>query len=223
MFRTYDDCIRIDVLNSLLGSVLPPADVSILEIPENNLEFRGLLTSLYHTQTDKQLLLLTLRGKKQDKLSGLMNMADIKPWKLLDTVCITYQKPGQSNGNCLVQLAEIGFILYKGQRAPNITNTKWFRDGYANAGTHWDLSAQPGETHAGTIFQSFSGELIRLLTSLAKPLQSDRAVMCTSNQYDESMLNFIHTHKIPFHVFVPNNEQAMKMVEFYNSLKGPSV
>jgi hypothetical protein len=220
MFKTYDDCLRVEVANNLLNSVFPPADVTILDLPEDKIEFRGLLTNLYHTQTDKQILFLTLRGKKQDKLSGLMNMIDIKPWKLLDMVCLTYQKPGQSNGNCLVQLAEMGFILHKGQKAPNISNTKWFRDGYANAGTHWDLAVQPGESHSGTVFQAFSGELVYLLISLAKPLQSDRSVVYVCHSYDESMLHFIHANKIPFHVYVSSNELANKMIAFYNSLKG---
>lgn len=217
MYKSHDDIVRVEVVKDIEYAIFPPADVSILPLSDSKLAAQAISTSLFNTQTDKQLLLLLPRSKKTNKINTIANVQLIKPWKFLDIVSITYERPGQSNGNCLVQLSEVGFLFYKGLKGPDITNTKWFREEYANAGTHWDLGSVPGETNKSTFFQKFSGELVHLLVKLASPLHCGRVVWGVGG-IDDSAIHFIHHTKIPFHIFTQDNETAEWIIKTYNSL-----
>ena len=217
MYSTTDDCIRVNVIKDISEATFSIADVAVMPVPEKKEDFSHMMKSLYESKIDKQILFLLPRGKKSQRLKMISNISSYESWKFIDQICVTYDRPGQSNGNCLVQLSEFGFLFYKGVKTPDLSNTKWFRDSYANSGNHWDLGATAGEVSQQTFFHKFSGEMILLLLKLACPLQSGR-VIWGLEETDDSMIHFIYSNQIPFDIYVKTNEQAQYIIQKYEEL-----
>lgn len=218
MFRTDDDVIRVEVVEKIGNSVFPASDISIINMPYSPIEAKTLFINLYNLPADKHLCFVTFRHRKNVKMKALGNVSELlDDWKFFETINLSYQRPAQSNGNCLVSLSEFGILIYKGKFSPNLEKTKWFRDAYANAGNHWDLSPQRGENIKATRFQDFSGEMIHLLLDLASPLEYGRVVYGFVDPEDISnIVHFVKHWGLPIYLYASSNEKAEKIIKLYN-------
>lgn len=216
--KSNDGLLKIEVMKKASEAVFPSFDVAIFPLMETESDHKDFMKALYQSQNDKQILLLIPKGEKSNKLKQLSYLKTHKPWKFIDSVAITYDRPGQSNGNCAIQLADYGFLYYKGVQSPHLGNTRWFRDAYANAGNHFDLGVMEGEERQYTQYNKFSAELIMLLVSMSFPIQVGRVLYGFGN-LDLPALKFIKSGKIEFHVYLNNNENAVKIIEQYDALE----
>lgn len=218
MYRTDDDVIQVEVVEKIGNTVFPASDVSILNMPSDPLETRTLFKNLYNLPTDRHLCLVLFRHRKNIRLKSLANVGQIpSEWKFFDWVNMSYQMPAQSNGNCLVHLSELGVLIHKGKFTPSLERTKWFREDYANAGNHWDLSPQRGEIVRRSKFHDFSGEMVHLLLDLAFPMECGRMVYGFIDPSNiDNILNFAKFWKMPITLYASTNSKAEAIIKKYH-------
>ena len=218
MIKSKDDLLRIEVVHKFSEAVFPAFDVAVFPLMESEIEHKDFMSALYLSQNERQILLLIPRGEKSVKLKQLSYLKIHKPWKYIDGISITYNKPSQSNGNCLIQMADFGFLYYKGIHSPDIGNSHFFRENYANASNHWDLGPIEGEDRTYTQYNRFSGELVYLLLKLAHPLQTG-TVLWAMGGIDIAMLKFIKSERIQFQLYIKTLEEAGKILDQYEGLE----
>lgn len=221
MFRTEDDNIRVEVVEKIGNSVFPASDISIINMPYDPVDARALFLNLYNLPADKHLCFVTFRHRKNVRMKALANIKELLgDWKFFEMINLSYQRPTQSNGNSLVHLSEFGLMIHKGKFSPNLEKTKWFREDYANAGNHWDLSPQRGENTKATRFQDFSGEMIHLLLDLASPLEYGRVVYGFIDPEDiTNIVHFVKYWGLPVYLYASTNEKAKKIIKLYEELE----
>lgn len=174
--RRFGRILDIAVAKSVSQLVLPPADFSIVNLPESEKETREAFQRLYDTPSSRHVSLVLFRGKRGDRLGRISNYSEIPDsWGFLDSVFITYDKPSTCSNNGFLPLAEMGQLIYKGP-APDTKKTSWFRDGRSNATNLWDLSVQAGEAGEYSYHNTFNWEMMLLLMSMSGPMETRRFI-----------------------------------------------
>ena len=114
----------------------------------------------------------------------------------------------------MVPLSEPAFLFYKG-KVPEITNTSWFSDKQlTNASSVWCVQPSQEDRSSATYYRQFSWEVAGLIWCMSKPIQH-RSFVCNF-QMSTSMLQFCKINFIKGYFFVPNEENAMKILDVYN-------
>lgn len=218
MIRSNDDVIRVDVVNNISHAVFPPCDGSIVPTMLDPVEMRALMYNLWNSPSDKHVSLVLPRHRRSQTLKTLENISQVKDWEFLDTVQIVYEKTIQSNASSFVRNSETGFLFYKGD-FPQLDKTQWFNADYSNCTTTWSVSPQPEEPVRNTAYQRFSWEILLLLVTLSQPLHYGRFIYAL-DPHDENILHFAAYHQIPLQLYATTAEEAKKIVEQYQEIRG---
>jgi hypothetical protein len=217
MFRSDDDVIRVEVVNSLAHVIFPPCDGSIVPASVDPVEMRAIMHGLWNSPCDKHVSLVLPRHRRSQSMKVLENIAQIKDWQYLDTVQIVYEKTIQSNASSFVRNSESGFLFFKGD-FPQIDKTQWFNPDYSNATTTWGVSPQPEEPIRNTAYQRFSWELMLLMVTLCHPLHYGRFVYALDAN-DDNILQFAAYHQIPLQLYSQTVGEAGAIIEKYQEIK----
>lgn len=216
MRTSKDGLIEIEVLQNIHDAVFPPADFSIMNIPEFPDNSKKMFSHLYNTPVSRHVCLVLCRHKRKKRASVVSNISHSEEsWNYLETVSISYEKPSSCSNNGFLPLAEIGFVLYKGE-IPDTKKTAWFGlEGETNASNMWGLSSQPDEINQVTYYQKFSWELALLLKSLSGVLETRRFIYGHEVSLDEikNIHLFCKTYELKCRMYAGSSAEASKLIE----------
>lgn len=214
MFRTKDGKIEIQAIKSLGDAVFPAADFTLANLPLDHNEAASFATNLYNSPSQRHVLMLFARHSRDEKPTALANLKLVNQagWKLLETVCVWYEKPSTSSNIGFLPVAEEAYIFYKGA-TPNVKNTEWFSpDGGANATNLWDLTPNEFEGKSFTYYRHFAWEIPLLLATLVDPAETCRFIYALDGDYDH-VFKFCREHKQQVSVLLQSEEQAKKLIQ----------
>ena len=212
MYSSKDGLIYIEIAKDLSQVVFPPADFSVIEVPEDTKKAADIFHHLFDTPTRRHLLLLLFRGRRLNQLKSISNVTT-SPFELLDFIHMKYDKASSSSNQGFLPIVELGIVMFKGLR-PNLANTKWFSENNSNATNFWDLSAQPGELSQYTHYQRVCWEVLLLMYSLASPREYQRMIYGLKSQYD-SVIALCKLYGIAVQLYVNDAREAEKILVKY--------
>lgn len=216
MKTSHDGLIEIDIASNIHDAVLPPADFSIMNLPEEESGTNKLFASLYNTAVSRHVCLMLCRNKRKNRVGAVSNIIKSeKYWNYLETVSISYEKPSSCSNNGFLPLAEVGFVLYKGE-IPDTKKTAWFGlDGETNASNMWGLACQPDELNNYTYYQTFSWELALLMKSLSGVLETRRFIYGHEVNQDEmrNIHAFCKKFQLKCRVYAKNINESNKLMQ----------
>lgn len=209
--------ITLELVKDYASAVYPPADWSIVSVPESLEQTKTLSSLLYNTSVSNHVVVALSRNSRRKRLDALGYIKEFTGnWDYLDSVFISYPKTS-THSSGFVPLAEMANIFYKGVR-PNIPATSWFSgDVIQNAGNLWDLSSQPNEDKLS--FQKFSWEMNLIILSMISPMEQRKFVYAVDCNTDDvqALIAFCKKFELSCHLCTTDENDYRK---FSNIIKG---
>lgn len=209
--------ITVELVKDYASAVYPPADWSIVSVPETLEQTKNLSNLLYNTSVSNHVTLVLSRNSRRKKLDALGYIKEFSNnWEFLDTVYISYPKTS-THSSGFVPKAELGNVFYKGQK-PDLTKTAWFsNEVIQNASNIWDLDSQPDEMKIS--YQKFSWEMNLILLSLVSPLERGRFIYALDADIEDfnSLVAFCKKFDLSCHLYTTDENDYRK---FNQALKG---
>lgn len=222
MYESKDGFLVVDVVKDVHTAILRPSDCSVFVAHPSEAKTQELAKAIANAATYKHVSLFLNRGKKNEYLRVMYAMSQVESLKFSDQVVLTYQNTN-NKGAGITQMAEAAWLFYKGN-PPTYSETRWFRDGFANASNHWDLSAYHDDpkkpaVEKPTVFGQFSWDLGLLLLTASYPLEF-RSLTWGLNPNDQGLHLFASTFKVKIYGFAPSHEEAKMAVDAYELTTG---
>lgn len=197
-------------------SSMPQADFSFIEAPMKMEDTRELFSSLFKTQRNNHISLVSVRLPKKMRLKAFANLAVVEDtgFKYHDHITVVSEEEYKHIPSNLTQIGETYILFTKGDDL-NKKATSWFREDIGNCSNVWDVAPQEGESMVTrSISRHFCWEQGILMAQLSSPLICRKFLVI--GIVEPSMAEFAYRFNLSLHASTTDEISARRVIKLYH-------